>query len=328
MTDAYDLVIIGGGSAGLTAAGFAVQLGSRVALVEKHRIGGDCTWTGCVPSKTLLKAAKVAHHMRSAGRYGLPAVDPQVDLKAVMAHVRDVVLEVYEEESPEALCADGIDVFNGSARFLDPHTIVAGEDTIAGRNFLIAAGAHPFIPPIPGLKDVGFLTYEGVWDLEVLPRHLMVIGAGPIGCEMAQAFRRLGAEVTLIERERRLLPRDEAQASRVLARVFEAEGVNLHLGVTVERVWQDGDRAVAGGLAVAGDRAVTGDIHVAAGRAELKGDVLLLAVGRRPNVDGLDLDKAGVVYDDSGIQVDGNARTSQRRSYAAGDCTGGHQFTH
>jgi pyruvate/2-oxoglutarate dehydrogenase complex dihydrolipoamide dehydrogenase (E3) component len=150
----------------------------------------------------------------------------------------------------------------------------------------------------------------------------MVIGAGPIGCEMAQAFRRLGADVTLIERERRLLPRDEAQASRVLARVFEAEGVNLHLGVTVERVWQDGD------LVVAGDRAVTGDIHVAAGGAELKGDVLLLSVGRRPNVDGLDLDKAGVVYGNSGIQVDGNARTSQRHIYAAGDCTGGHQFTH
>ncbi len=312
------MVIIGGGSAGLTAASFAVQLDARVALVEKHRIGGDCTWTGCVPSKTPLKAAKVTHQMRSASRYGLPAAEPEVDLKAVMTHVREVVAEVYDEESPEALRADGIDVFLGGARFLDPHTIAVGETTLAGRNFVIATGAHPFIPPIPGLEAVNYLTYEDIWDLEVLPRHLLVIGAGPIGCEMAQAFRRLRSEVTLIEGEERLLPRDVPQASRLLAQVFEEEGINLRLGAAVERVWRH----------EAGDRAIAGGIHLIAGGEELVGDALLVAVGRRPNVYGLDLEKAGVVYDASGIQVDNNARTKQRHIYAAGDCTGGPQLTH
>jgi pyruvate/2-oxoglutarate dehydrogenase complex dihydrolipoamide dehydrogenase (E3) component len=309
--DAYDLVIIGGGSAGLMAAAFAVCLESRVAIVEKNRTGGDCTWTGCVPSKALLKAARVAHLMRHAERYGLPAVGPQINLKAVMAHVRDVVTEVYDEESPAALRADGIDVHLGGARFLNPHTVAAGDTTLNGRDFLIATGAHPFTPPIPGIKDVGYLTYEDIWELEVLPRRLLVLGAGPIGCEMAQAFQRLGSKVTLIEAEDHLLPRDIPQASQVLAEVFEAEGINLHLGAAAEWVWQDQE-----------------GIHLVAGSKELVGDALLVAAGRRPNVDGLDLDKAGVAYSDKGIQVNRNGRTSQRHIYAAGDCTGGLQFTH
>ena len=162
MTEEYDLIIIGAGSGGLSAAAFAAQLGARVALVEKNRIGGDCTWSGCVPSKTLLKAAKVAHEMRTAGRYGLPAVDAQVGLKAVMAHVRDVIGEIAEEESPAVLRAAGIEVVLGEARFVDPHTIIVGDATMAARRFLITTGAQPSIPPIPGLADVDYLTYETV----------------------------------------------------------------------------------------------------------------------------------------------------------------------
>jgi pyruvate/2-oxoglutarate dehydrogenase complex dihydrolipoamide dehydrogenase (E3) component len=307
----YDLIIIGGGSAGLTAAGFAVQLGVRVALVEKHRIGGDCTWTGCVPSKTLLKAAKAAHHMRTAGRYGLTPVEPEVDLKSVMTRVRSVVLDVYSEESPEALRADGIDVHLGAARFLGPHTLIVGETVLTGRYFLVATGAHAFIPPIAGLEDVDYLTYETLWDLEALPRHLLVVGAGPVGSEMSQAFRRLGAEVTLIDGQDRLLPRDEWAASHVLAQVFKAEGIRLHLNSLAERAWQDGD-----------------GIHLLAGGEKLVGDALLVAVGRRPNVDGLNLEKAGVAYTIVGIGVDDDLRTSQRHIYAAGDCIGSYQFTH
>jgi len=317
MNSSYDLVIIGGGSAGLTAAGFAVQLGVSVALVEKYRVGGDCTWSGCVPSKTLLKVAKVAHQMRTAERYGLASIDPKVDLKSVMAHVQSVVASVYEEESPDALRADGIDVFLGAARFLDPHTLIAGETTLTARHVLIATGAHPFIPSIDGLENVDYLTYESVWELEALPRHLLVVGGGPIGCEMAQAFHRLGAEVTLAVSRDRLLPRDDPQASRVLGEVFEAEGIDVRYNSRAQRVWQD----------AAGD-SVTGSIHLVAGNDELVGDALLIVAGRRPTVDGLDLEKAGVAYSAGGVQVDDHLRTSQHHIYAAGDCIGSHQFTH
>jgi len=216
---AYDLVIIGGGSAGLTAASFAIQLGARVALLEKHRMGGDCTWTGCVPSKTFIKAAKVAHQMRHAGRYGLTAAEPAVDLSAVMAHVRQVIDKVYQEESPEVLQADGIDVYLGAARFLDPQTLAAGEVTLKSRFFLIATGAHPYLPPIEGLDKVDYLTYESVWDLESLPQRLLVVGAGPIGCELAQAFQRLGSQVTLFASQDQLLPKDDPAAAEVIGRL-------------------------------------------------------------------------------------------------------------
>jgi len=311
VAESYDLVIVGAGSAGLTAAGFAVQLGARVAVVEKHRIGGDCTWTGCVPSKTLLKIAKVTHEMRTADRYGLTPADPVVDLKSVMSVVHRVINQVYQHESPEALRANGIDVILGDVRFLDSHTLSVNEDIFTARYVLLSTGAHPFIPPINGLDTVNYLTYENIWDLETLPEHLLVIGAGPIGCEMAQAFRRLGSQVTLIEGEERMLLRDEPDASKVMTAVFKAEGINMHFAVTVDRVWQKGKT-----------------IHVAAGVKELAGDCLLVAVGRRPNVDGLALEKAGVAYSPRGIDVDEHLRTSQRHMYAAGDCIGSYQFTH
>ena len=311
MSKTYDLAIIGGGAAGMIAAPFAIQLGASVAFVEKDRIGGDCTWTGCVPSKTLLKAAKVAHQMRTADRYGLPPVDPAVDLKSVMSHVHSVIEEIYEPTAPEALRHKGMDVFLGEPQFLDSHTLAIGEMTLTSQNIIICTGAHPVIPPISGLDGVSYLTYRNIWNLEVLPRHLVVIGGGPIGCEMAQAFRRLGAGVTLLEAGERLLPNDDASASPVLAKVFTDEGVDLLLNTHLERAWQDGD-----------------SIHLMAGDKEIVCDALLVAVGRRPNVEGLSLEKAGVRYTEHGIQVDGHLRTSQSHIYAAGDCIGGYQFSH
>ena len=257
MDETYDLMIIGGGSAGLTAAALGVQFGVRVALVEKHRVGGDCTWTGCVPSKTLLKAAKVAHEMRTAREYGLSPVDPEVDLKLVMAHVRSVIAGIYEEESPEALRGDGIEVFLGDTRFVDPHTLSVDGTILEARRFLLCTGAHPFLPAIEGLDDVDYLTYETVWELEALPEHLLVVGAGPVGCELAQAFRRLGAKVTLLTDLDRLLPRDEPHASHVLADVFTTEGISLRFDAPAQRVWRDG-----------------GTIHLVAGDEELVGDAL------------------------------------------------------
>ena len=315
MREDYDLVIIGGGSAGLTAAGLAARLGARVAIVDRRRLGGDCTWSGCVPSKTLLKTARVAHEMRHAGRFGLAPVDAAelagVDLAPVMAHVGEVIDGVYRHESPEALRAEGIDVFLGGARFIDEHTIAAGDATVTARRFLIAVGARPFVPPISGLAEAGYLTYETIWDLEELPRRLVVAGGGPVGCEMAQAFRRLGSEVTLIEGGQRLLSRDEPAASEVIAGVFAAEGIDLRLNTQLESA-----------------RRSNGRTQLVAGGESLDADVLLVALGRRPALGELGLEQAGVAYDAHGIEVDRHLRTSRRHIYAAGDCTGGLQFTH
>ena len=308
----YDLAIIGGGSAGLMAASLAAQFDARVALVEKTRTGGDCTWTGCVPSKALRKVAKVAHATRNAHRYGLVPAEPTVDLGAVMAHVRSVVDEIYREESPQALRAEGIDVYLGGARFLDPHTLAAGKDTISARKVLIATGAHPHIPSIQGLGGVDYVTYENIWELDTLPEHLIITGAGPVGTELAQAFRRLGSNVTLLASGDRILPRDDPAASHALEEVFCAEGIRVVTNARAELAWKD----------------ESGRIHVGAGGSGLAGDTLLVAAGRRPNVQGLDLDKAGVTYSAQGIQVDDHLRTSQRHVYAAGDVTGGYQFTH
>jgi pyruvate/2-oxoglutarate dehydrogenase complex dihydrolipoamide dehydrogenase (E3) component len=312
MKEEYDLVIVGGGSAGLTAAGFGVQFGARVALVERHRLGGDCTWTGCVPSKTLLKAAKIAHQMRTADRHGLVAQDPQVDLAAVMDHVRQAIDGIYTEESPEALREDGIDVLLGAARFASPHEIAVDDATLDARRVLLTTGAHPALPAIEGLEDVPYLTYETVWDLRALPEHLVIVGAGPVGSEMAQAFRRLGAEVTLLSAGDRILPRDEPQASEVIAQTFAAEGIDVRYQARAQRAWQDEQ-----GIHVSTE---TGD--------EIVGDTLLVVTGRAPNVEDLDLEEAGVAYSDGGIEVDDHLQTSQRHIYAAGDCVGSYQFTH
>lgn len=311
MAEEYDLAIIGAGSAGLTAAGFAAQLGVRLVLLEEGRIGGDCTWTGCVPSKTLLRTARLAHQMRVAGKYGLKAVNPKVDIKEVMSRIKEIIAGIYEEEAPEALLAAGIETRAGGVRFIDPHTVAVGDTKIEARRFLIATGARPFVPPVSGLEGVDYLTYETVWDMEELPERLLVLGAGPIGCEMAQAFSRLGSRVTLIEAGDRVLPRDDRAASEVIAGVFGSEEIDLHFNAAVEKAWQDGD-----------------GIHLSAGDKVFTGDALLVVVGRRPNVDNLDLERAGVEYNTAGIKVDGQLRTSQKHIYAAGDCSGGYQFTH
>jgi pyruvate/2-oxoglutarate dehydrogenase complex dihydrolipoamide dehydrogenase (E3) component len=308
----YDLVIIGAGSAGLTAARFAVQLGRKAALVEKGHVGGDCTWTACVPSKALLKAARVAHDMRHADLYGIGPAEPSIDLKIVMGQVRSVIEAAYQLESPEALRAEGIDVYLGEARFVDPHTIFIRDTPLTAQRVVIATGAQPLIPPIDGLNGIDYLTYETVWDLEAMPRHMLVLGGGPVGCELAQAFRHLGARVTLLESGPRLLPHDEPEASDLVAQALVKDGIDLRLNTRAERIWKDGH-----------------EIQVATDSLELTGDTLLLAVGRRPTVTGLELEKAGVEYDSKGIKVNDHLRTSQRHIYAAGDCIGsGYQFTH
>jgi pyruvate/2-oxoglutarate dehydrogenase complex dihydrolipoamide dehydrogenase (E3) component len=304
----YDLVIIGAGSGGLIAAAFAVQLGAKVALVEKHKIGGDCTWTGCVPSKALLKAAKVAHEVRTASQYGIIANSPTTDMERVRAYVQAAIQQVYRFETPEELQRQGIDVIFGDARFLDANSITAGDRTIRAKRFLLTTGARPRIPPIAGLNEVPYLTYEHIFDNDRLPREMIVVGGGPIGMEMAQAHQRLGAQVTVVAES--LLPKEEPEVQEVMQRVFESEGLRF--------LWGRAKSA----------RSTPEGIIVASDRGEARGDLLLIASGRTPTVQGLDLEKAGVNYSDRGIPVDDQLRTNVKNIYAAGDVVGGYQFTH
>src|SRR5260370_30142729 len=267
----FDLVIIGAGSGGLTAAGFAAQLGAKVALVEKNRIGGDCTWTGCVPSKALLKAAKIAHEVRTASRFGITDNPPIVEMPKVRAYVQRAIQQVYQFEGPEELRKQGIDVIQGAGRFVDSRTIAVGQQLVRSKSFLLATGARPQIPPIAGLNEVPFVTYEQIFDNDRLPRAMMVVGGGPIGMEMAQAYQRLGAQVAVLAN--RLLPKEEPEVREVMQRVFEREGVRFVWG-RAKSARKEGD-----------------EIVVATEREEARGELLLIASGRKPTVAGLDLQK-------------------------------------
>jgi pyruvate/2-oxoglutarate dehydrogenase complex dihydrolipoamide dehydrogenase (E3) component len=307
-SDLYDLVVIGAGSGGLVAARFAAKLGSRVALVEKDRIGGDCTWSGCVPSKALIKVAKVAHTARTASRYGVLTNAPSVDMTAVRAYVRGAIRDVYQFETPEQLQAEGVDVIHGAAQFVDAFTIAIGDQVIRAKNFLLTTGARPFIPSIAGLGDVPFVTYENIFDNDVLPKTMIIVGAGPVGVEIAQAYQRLGAQVTVVAE--RLLPKEDRDVQDKMRSLLEGEGIRFVLK-RARSVRRGGD-----------------DIAIAAEDIEVRGNLLLVAAGRRPVVEGLGLDKAGVQYSRQGIAVDGRLRTNVKHIFAAGDVTGGYQFTH
>lgn len=308
----YDLIIVGGGSAGLNAAEIGLELDLDVALVEKNRIGGDCTWSGCIPSKTLRRIARVAKDMRQADRYGLPAAEPEVDLGRVMEKVEDVIHDIYAHESPRVLQEKGIDVYLGNSRFTGPNTLLLDDHTkLRGRKFLIATGASPAIPDIPGLADAGFQTYETIWSLDGLPRRLIILGAGSTGCELGQAFSRLGSEVHILEKEGRILPGIDGQAAGLVQEQLIEEGIQISTDFNVQQIRQEGEL-----------------LSVDDGSQRIQGDELLLAVGRSPNVAGLNLDAAGIIYDSAGVKTDQRLRTSQDHIYAAGDVTGGPQFTH
>ena len=306
--DSYDLVVIGAGSGGLVGARFAAKLGARVALAEKNRIGGDCTWTGCVPSKALLKAAKVAHGVRTASDYGVIANAPSIDMQKVRDYVRGAMQAVYQFETPEQLQADGVDVIFGAARFVDAFTIAIGERVVRSRNFLLTTGARPLIPFIAGLNDVPFVTYENIFDNDVLPKTMIVVGGGPVGVEMAQAYQRLGAQVTMVAK--RLLPKEDQDVQNQMRNLLEREGISF--------VFKQANSAHRDGNAIV----------IAADRTEVRGHLLLIAAGRKPAVSGLELEKAGVRYSPSGIAVDNRLRTNVKHIYAAGDVAGGYQFTH
>ena len=320
MKTTHDVLVIGGGAAGLTASAIAANLGARTLMIERERLGGDCTWTGCVPSKTLLMAAKVAHHLRHASTYGLVDHDLSFDFSRVIEHVHTIRDDVYEDaDRPEIYEAMGVDVRTADARFVDAHTLElthdGGTDRVSGRYIVIAAGAHATVPPIDGLADVPYLTNESLFEIDALPRRLAIIGGGPIGTEMAQAFQRLGSEVTVVDRAAEIMGRDDPELAGLLRGVLEQEGVQYALEANVRQVGRTDD-----GLGVT--IAQNGQTRT------LVADALLVATGRAPNLDGLDLDAAGVAYTKQGVTVDDHGRTNVRHIYAAGDVTGRYQFTH
>ena len=310
-----DICVIGAGSAGLTVAAAAAAFGVDVVLLEKGKMGGDCLNYGCVPSKALIAAAKHAHAIREGKAFGVSAGEPQVDFQRVHDHIHEVIDEIHKNDSVERFTGLGVDVIQEAGRFTDRRTVTAGEHEIKARRFVIATGSGPLVPPIPGLDKVDYLTNETLFDLTKLPKHLIIVGGGPIGVEMAQAFRRLGSEVTVLEAFEALGKDVPELAERVLESV-RADGVAIREGAKVTKVARFGRSGVR----------VT--VETDDGEETLDGSHLLVAVGRKANVDGLGLDEAGIAHSPRGITVDARLRTTNRRVYAAGDITGGFQFTH
>ncbi len=309
-----DICVIGGGSGGLVVAAVAAQLGVPTILVEKHKMGGDCLNYGCVPSKALLAAAHAAEGGRRARRFGVSFGSPKVDARGVFGHVAKAIATIAPHDSVERFEEFGVRVIKAAASFTGRREISAGAHTIRARRFVVASGSGPFVPPIPGLSETPYLTNETVFDQESLPAHLIVVGAGPIGMEMAQAHRQLGARVTVLEMFS-MLPNDDPELVDILRRRIKDEGIDLREGVKVVGTEKNG-----AGVAV--------KIENADGPARIEGSRLLIAAGRRPNTDGLNLAAAGIAHDAKGIRVDARLRTSNKRVFAIGDVAGGYQFTH
>lgn len=305
-----DLCVIGAGSGGLSLAAGAVQMGARVVLVEAAEMGGDCLNTGCVPSKALIAAAKAAEAQRKGFR-GVAAVAPQVDFAAVKDHIRAVIDEIAPVDSQERFEGLGCTVIRAFARFTGPAEVQAGDTTIRARRFVIATGSHALVPPIPGIDTVPYLTNETIFDLRDRPKHLIVIGGGPIGVEMAQAHRRLGCDVTVIEGAK-VLGREDPELAAVVIQALQDEGIALVEGQPVVRI-------------AGTDGAV--EVTLGDGR-QITGSHLLVAVGRKVALDGMNLDAAGIAHSPKGVTVDARLRSTNRRVYAIGDAAGGLQFTH
>lgn len=315
MTDRYDLVVLGGGTGGLVSALIAAGVGARVGLIERDRTGGDCLWTGCVPSKSLIAAAALADRMRHADAVGLRPTDPEIDFAMVMGHVQSAIKTIEPGDSPERLREAGVDVIHASGRFTAPGRMQAGGRDIRFRSAIIATGSSPLLPPIPGLDDANPLTTETLWELRELPRRLAVLGGGPVGCELAQAFARLGSRVTLIEMADRLLLKEEPRASELIASRLRSEGVEVRVG----------QRAVE----IRHDPAVNHELVIEGSDEGIAFDTIIVATGRAPRTAGLGLEAVGVEVDDGGaIAVDRRLRTSARGIFAVGDVTGLLPFTH
>lgn len=306
-----DFCVVGGGSAGLSFAAGAAQMGAHVVLIERGAMGGDCLNKGCVPSKALIEAAKFGRYPQDAEKFGWD-MTAQVDFQRVYDHIQGVIAAIAPHDSVERFTDLGVQVIQETARFVDPNTLETDSYVIQAKRFILATGSHPFVPPIPGLDRVPYLTNETIFSLNTLPQHLVVIGGGPIGMELAQAFRRFGSQVTVLEMFA-ALPKDDPEFTTPLKEILIGEGIDLREGVKIDQVTPS--------------LTLEGQDNQGVPFA-IQGSHILVATGRRPNLEGLDLDKAGIDHTAMGIRVDQRLRTGNKRVYALGDCIGGYQFTH
>lgn len=310
-----DICVIGAGSGGLSVAAAAASFGVSVVLVEKGKMGGDCLNYGCVPSKALLSAGKHAQSIRNAAVYGISASEIKVNFRKVHEHVHGVIAAIEPNDSVERFTGLGVEVIEADARFTDARTVTAGDNIIRARRFVIATGSSPFAPPIPGLDEVAYLTNETIFDNTRKMGHLIIVGGGPIGMEMAQAHHRLGCQVTVIEGER-ALGKDDPELAGIILENLRNEGIVIHEGAQVSQVSKKGKTGVRVTCQTNGSETVVEGTH------------LLIATGRVPNTENLGLEDAGIDHDRKGIKVRSDLRTSNRRVYAIGDVIGGLQFTH
>lgn len=310
-----DLCVIGAGSGGLSVAAAAAAFGRQVVLIEKHKMGGDCLNYGCVPSKALIAAAKHAHQMEHNAPFGIANVTPTIDHAKVHDHVKQVIAAIAPNDSVERFTGMGVQVLLGAAKFKDKRTVTVGEYEIKARRVVIATGSSPLVPPISGVEDVAYFTNETIFDNKSKLDHLIIVGGGPIGMEMAQAHRRLGSRVTVLEGSS-ALGKDDPELTAILLDYLRNDGIDIQENAKVEKVARNDD----GGVVVT---VADGGTH-----RDVTGSHLLLAVGRRPNLDDLNLDAANIKHDKRGIEVDKGLKTSNRKVYAIGDVAGGLQFTH
>ncbi len=311
MSVEYDLVVIGGGSAGLVAASAGAQINAKVALVEKALLGGDCLHYGCVPSKSMIHAAQIAYNVKTASRFGIYTSEPKINLQEALGHVHAVIDTIQAHDSTERFEKLGVDVIYGKGQFVDEKTFEVNGRQLRARAFLVATGSRPSDLPVEGLKEAGYLTNEQVFNIKDRPDTLAVIGAGPIGCELGQSFSRLGSKVTLLASRDVIMPKEDPEAAAVVQSQMAAEGVQILTNTRAQSV-----------------RVIDGKKHIFTGKETIVVDEILVAAGRSPNVEALNLEAAGVEYDKQGIKVDDKLRTSNKRIYAAGDIIGGYQFTH
>lgn len=313
----YDLIVIGGGTAGLVSAAGAASLGAKVALAERDRLGGDCLYRGCVPTKTLVKSARVAHLIGRSEEYGIKSSGHEVDFPAVMDRMDRVILRAGEHDDPARFREMGVDVFLGEeASFVSPEEVSVDGRRLGARSVILATGSHSITPPVEGLEDVGYLTHVEALKLRQLPRSLTIIGSGPIGCEFAQIFSRFGSKVDMLSSSPLPLPKEDSEVGEVLKGVLISEGVAFHGGFRArEARVENGEKVIT----ASNDRGE---------KIEVRAEEILIAAGRAPTAGSLALENAGVELEKSGLKVDEHLRTTARNTYAAGDITGKYLFTH